>query len=195
MKEKRAYFVGATIVSHQALNRVQTYEKNLHRSSEQAKEKHLTVLPPFMATYEEASDINLSCALSSILSTHPINTTVFAMQGLDIMEFGGLQFLHFPIEAFATKEPWADFVLRIRERLQELKLEFRYPIPDEYRSHITVFEGKNLQDDRGIQALIRQSHKEPALHFHALYLSLYAKYNHGWDVLSFDPTQEQQGAA
>lgn len=187
MVERRAYFIGATIATRQALERVDRYEMRLLGEVNRSEEKHLTILPPFLATYEEASEINMGCAMSSILSTHPMNTTMFAMQGLDIMEFGGVQFLHFPIQTFTTGESWADFVLRIRKRLHELKLEFRHPIPKEYRPHITLMEGEHLRGDRSVQALIRESIKESKLHFHATYLTLYAKYKRGWDTVSSDP--------
>jgi hypothetical protein len=188
MSEKGLYFVGATIASPQALNRIHAYEKKLKGEIKQG-ERHLTVLPPFWATYEEASGVNMGCTLASIQSSHPINTTLFGIQGLDIMSFGGVQFLHFPVQTFTQEEPWSAFVLKVRKRLRELKLEFRHPIPDEYRPHITVSEGKGLSD-RSTRAIMRESKKEVPLYFNATYLTLYAKYKSGWHTLSSDPSRE-----
>jgi hypothetical protein len=183
------YFLGATIVSHQALTRVKAYTEKITGPVDDVYEKHLTVLPPFLASFEDASAINLGCAGASILSTHPINTTIFAMKGLDVMGFGGMSFLHFPIQTFTTGEPWNDYVWRVRKKLREHKVDFRHPIPDEYKPHITIHEGKNLGSDRSMTSLIRESKREPVIHFQAYYLTLYAKYKHGWDTLGDDPTK------
>lgn len=105
------------------------------------------------------------------------------------MEFGGMQYLHFPIGSYSSgKETWDTYALRLRENLKAVKLEYRHKIPeDTYTPHITIHEGARLDADRGIQALIKESRQEPPLYFKTGYLTLYAKYPHGWDTLTCDP--------
>jgi hypothetical protein len=189
MSKPGLYFLGATIVSPQALVRVKAYADKVQGFSEKMAEKHLTILPPFFADYKAASEINVGCAGASILSSHPIHTTMFEMRGLNVMEFEGKQFLHFPIRTFTQGgEPWETYVLRVRERLQEFKFEYRHKVPeDEHLPHITIHEGEKLDSDRGIREIVRRSRQEPPLYFQAFYLTLYAKYPHGWDTLTYDP--------
>lgn len=186
------YFLGATIVTHQALSRVKTYkEKILGPSQKDDEEIHLTVLPPFLTTYNRASDINFGCGSASIFSRHPINTTIFTIRGLDIMDFGDESFVHFPVQAHTQgEETWEMYVLRTRRVFLEMGMSFKSAIPEDYRPHITVYGAKNIASDRSIASIVRESRKESVLHFHAAYLTLYAKYKHGWGVLSHDPAKE-----
>jgi hypothetical protein len=185
------YFVGATVVDHQAVNRVQAYEDvicaSFGKESKKPHERHITVIPPFKATYVQASAVNLGGALATILSTHPTNTTIFSIQGLDVMGFEGEEFLHFPVSAHSTAEMWTDYVQRIRRKVLEAGIELRGPIPEEYRAHITVFGGKNLSKDATVKRILKKSRSEPALYFRVVYLTVYTKYPHGWDTLTYDP--------
>lgn len=76
------YFLGATIVTHQALIRAKSYTNKVKGFSKEINEKHPTILPPFFASYEDASDINVGCATASLLSSHPMNTTTFELRGV-----------------------------------------------------------------------------------------------------------------
>lgn len=181
--------MGATVIGSNTLGRVWKYTERV--KGKIRRESHLTVLPPFIATYEEASDINLGCMSTSVLSTHPINAAIFEMRGLDLMEFNGEEFLHFPITVHMTgPETWEAYVLRTRQRLVDSGISFASEIPKEHRPHINIFAGKYLSKDQSIAALISESQNEPALYFNADYLTLYAKYKNGWRILSHDPALE-----
>lgn len=186
------YFLGATVASPQALRRIQTYtERVIGPLGKDLREKHLTILPPFRATYQEASDINLGSMTATLLSIHPSNSVIFAIRGLDVMEFDGESFLHFPVTAYTDcVETWEEYVLRMRQKIVDYGITFQSAIPDEYIPHITIHGGKSLSSDRSIAALIKESRNEPPLHFHPVCITLYAKYRRGWDALSEDPTGE-----
>lgn len=186
------YFLGATVVTHQACERVKKYrEKVLGPEEVRQEELHLTVLPPFETRFHEASELNVGTALLTLLPRHPVNTTIFEMRAMDVMEYGGEHFLHFPIAAYGSgPETWQEYVLRVRQQFIDRGFCFKQPIPPGYRSHITVCGSKDLSSDRSIQRLIQESRREPPLFFRVAFLTLYAKYRHGWDMLSHDPSQD-----
>jgi len=148
-------------------------------------------MPPFVASYREASDLNFGGLLAGLLSTHPINTTLFSIRGLAIMEFQGMEFLHFPVEASSSRESWEAYVKRVRGNLISAGIFPREAIPEEYCPHITIYGGKNLSKDKEVLRIIERSQLEPALYFHAVFLNLYTKYKRGWGMLSRDPAEEE----
>lgn len=194
--EMGTYFLGATITTHQAVDRVRFYADfvsiSFGKKPKRETDGHITVVPPFRASYETASSMNLGSGLATLLSSHPINTTMFSIRGLSLMEFGGKEFLHFPVSAHSTgNETWEMYVKRVRDGLADLGIEMREEIPNEYRAHITVFGGKNLSKDKDVLRIIDRSLQEPPLYFKAAFLTLYTKYKRGWDMLSYDPASEQ----
>ena len=106
------------------------------------------------------------------------------------MEFQGMEFLHFPVEASSSRESWEVYVKRVRENLISAGIFPREAIPDEYRPHITVYGGGNLSKDKEVLRIIEKSRYEPALYFHSVFLNLYTKYKRGWRMLSYDPAEE-----
>jgi 2'-5' RNA ligase len=199
-------YIGLTVVSRQALRRVNTYHDKLCAlfgfEKIQKKEVHITLVPPFHSTYEEASRINLGCAVSTLASTSISNTTLFGMHGLEVMKFEGDTIIHFPITAHKrTAEDLEDetdemltkttnFRARVetlRKQITSFGGEIQQPLPEGYTPHITVLAGKNLEH-RALEKVIQESKQESPLYFHGTFPTLYAKYKGvGYLDLSDDP--------
>lgn len=188
------YFLGGTIVNQVVLKRVQDYEDRVHelfaRENIVKHERHITIVPPFLASYQIASEINTKCAMASLLSTHPLTATRFFLQHLEIMSFEGLDILHFPIRV-DERTPGAemlfiDYVKTLRERFSTFGIKFKNKIPTEYKPHITVFTGENLRDSSGVCSMLRESKRQKPLLFYSGYPSLYTKCKEGWGDLSRD---------
>lgn len=188
------YFLGATIACHQACVRIEAYEglfcASFGQELKKDKDRHITIVPPFQTTYEIASKINVGGLTTTLLSTHPINSTLFSIKGLDIMEFEGTEYVHFPVRSYATgRESWDDYIVRVTKNLANIGVLPQDRTPEERRAHVTVFAGKNLSKDKDVRRIVKESQCEPELFFHAVFLNLYTKYPHGWDMLSHDPAR------
>lgn len=192
MENLGSYYLGALIVDHQALDRINVFRKTLLGYSQKLEEAHLTILPPFRAAYEDASAINVGCGCSSIKSDHPMHTTYFEMHGMDILGFGEEEFIVCPILPHVPPgaETWQEYVLSRRQRLKDLGIEYKEPIPDEYRPHVTVCRRNDISIRLPLERLITESRKEPPLFFRVSYLVLQAKYREGYSPLSSDPARE-----
>lgn len=189
------YFLGGTVVDQRVISGVQGYEDNARKlfgkETITRNERHLTIAPPFLASYETASNINIGCMMATIMTNHPLTKTRFSIQALDIMAFEGLEILCFPVEIQAdTKEEKAFFVQYVKElrlKLLEYGIQYKEKIPAEYKPHITVFVGENLSNNEGVQSLIHQSKGDTPRRFRSGYPTLYTKTTEGWGDLSYDP--------
>lgn len=191
MEHLSTYFLGALIIDHQALGRVNPYRRRLLGAAEEVGEGHITVFPPFRATYKDASSINMDCGCASIKSNHPMNSTIFEMRGLEILEFEGEGFLVFPLQAYtAGEEQWGSYVLRVRQRLKDAGIAFKDAIPQEYRPHMTLCRMSDISNRINVEKIVAESKKELPLYFRTAYLTLYAKYKKGYAAISGDPSCE-----
>jgi hypothetical protein len=192
MSKLGTYYLAATIVDHQALGRMNSFRKEFLGYCEDLKETHLTILPPFKTSFEAASDINFGCDIAFLKSMHPTHTTIFEMRGLEILKFGGEDFLVCPVTPYVPSgsETWGNYVLRVRERLTNFDIEYAGAIPDEYRPHATVCRVKDVSVRRTLSKAIAESRRLPPLYFRVTYLVLHAKYKHGYAMLSDDPARE-----
>lgn len=189
------YYLEATIVNPTVIARTQEFTDGatglLGLVSRVIKELHITIIPPFYTDYETASQINLSCAMSTLRSTHPLITTQFSIRGLEIMSFGEVDVLHLPVSVHQEASPnqrFADYVVAIRKKALTLGLDFKEAIPEEYTPHITVLTGSNLRDNAHLEEYIKKSLVHTPVIFRSGYPSLYARYEEGWKDLSKDPS-------
>ena len=189
------YYLGATVVNKGIIFRTQRYTDKVRSlfgvDLTIENERHITIIPPFQANYVMASDINLDCAMSTLLSTHPLTNTVFSIEEMQVMSFGELDVVHFPVRVH-KKSPndnsFVEYVQALRRKIRDLGIKFKTGIPREYRPHITVLVGEKLHEDPRLQAILKESDREKPLFFRSAYPTLYADYSHsGWQTLSQNP--------
>lgn len=192
MSKLGTYYLGALIVDHQALDRINAFRKTLLGCSQDAEEAHLTILPPFRTSYENASAINVGCGMVSLMSMHPMHTTLFEMRGLEIIDFGGEDFIVCPVTPHAPpgQETWEQYVPRIRQKLTDLGISYKEQIPSEYRPHVTVCRKKEVSARFSLKKAIAESETAHPLYFRVTYLVLHAKYKDGYSMISIDPARE-----
>lgn len=188
------YFLGGTIVDSEVLARVQEYENLIHilqnKGAVTKPERHITIVPPFLADYETASRINIGCMTATIFSKHPLTSTLFQICDLTIMTFEGLEILCFPVEVHTgdTKDGvFIDYVKALRQKLISFGIQYKEKIPEEYKPHITVCIGENLSKNEDVQSLITKSKQDNVIRFRSGYPTLYTKTKEGWGDLSNDP--------
>lgn len=189
------YFLGGTIVNRDVVNRVQEYENSASRIFKKVvmtkEERHMTIVPPFLASYTTAKGINLKCVAAAAMPGHPLTTPQFMVRDLQIMNFEGLDILHFPIRV-DEKTPGAEmlfvnYVKALRTKFRTFGIQFKGEIPNEYKPHITVCIGENIKDNEEILSLINESKRLKPLLFHSGPPRLYTKCKEGWGDLGCDP--------
>lgn len=189
------YYLGATVVTREVLARVQRYSNRVlgifGLDSKHLAECHVTIVPPFYADFRIASRINLSCAAATLLSEHPLVTTLFFIRGMSVMSFNDIHVLHFKVGVYNNNElpdHFTQYVKTLRKKFAECGLLFKEDVPDEFMPHITVHMGKDIGYDVRLKKIITGSQVERPLYFKSGYPTLYARYKNDWRDLRNDPT-------
>lgn len=190
------YYLGATIATPEVMSRIQKYTDKVHMlfgvDCTREKERHVTLVPPFFADFETASRINLRCAMSTLLSDHPLVNTLFCIKGMSVMGFNGIDVVHFKVHVHQESkvgECFEEYVVALRKRFTSHGLLYREVIPGEFTPHMTVFVGKNLRANTRLQEILKRSESEEVLYFRSGYPTLYARYKDGWGDLRDDPVK------
>ncbi len=209
-KELGTYYIGATVADVRVLETIRHAKMRTHTAlrmyrggrEPKMKECHMTLVPPFHTTYQEATSINLACARAKFFETHPLITTRFSLGTMSIMTFGGSAILYFHV-TFPGGEGerliFQDYVMAMRNRVESCEdFSFREAIPKNFLPHITIL---SLQDRKGeyvVETMLRGNHDiqemleeyssiTRILSFLIAYPTIYARYANGWKPLSHDP--------
>lgn len=198
MKTKLSiYFLGATVVDYSVVRNVARIKNKansvLGLNTQVEDECHITILPPFRATYEQATILNLNCSMATLVPNHPLTVTPLQIQRLSIMVWRRKSFLHFPVvveESLFYTRDFMNYVTEIRERVLSLPyFTWESDIPPTFRPHISVLSFRGLERREGIQKLVKASQSEKPILFHVSYPTVYARYGAEWHPLSHDPTR------
>lgn len=187
-EELGIFSLGARLIDHQALTRVESYSRALFGSSGREIEHEgwfLSIVPPFRTTFDLAVRSSMQNASEVMLATHYISTTMFCIRGIELVEHEEGVSLVFPVEAHRTKgiRDWESYVLEKMRKLSSLGASFRGEERSLYSTRIPVRENIDPSMRHRITQVIRESKSEAPLYFRATNLAVYAHYPSGWDVL------------
>lgn len=204
------YYLGATVadprilqlVRHSrilALNAlgVQDDEESLH-------ECHITIIPPFHTTYEEASKINLRCAMATCMTDHFLLTTQFSLGKMMSLIFGESSSLCFYVYTKDKKADFDSYIQAARKSVINCKhFKWRTLPPSIITPHITILNLQDIPKSRKVgtlaslplpwnpqvRALVEKHNTTTrSIDFLVTYPTLYAKYGDRWEPLRERPT-------
>lgn len=199
--EKITCYLGATIINPHVQKRVQRYSDHARArlgfdTVVLPPELHITILPPFITTYESASHLNLACACATTITNHPLVSSRLSIQKLATMKWDNETILHFPVNFFHGLHPeyvFADYVKALRLKIIDSgEFVWKEAIPETFHPHLTVLEVERTRYADRLEKLVQQSNKDLPLHFSVGYPTIYAKYKTGgWYPLSQDPNNDK----
>ena len=194
------YMIGALIYDTSvidAINRIkvtlgEVVGKDTLRECLPTMRPHITFTPPFLASYEIASRVNLAQIVHTGKLFNEFNdedsneqTSSCTVLSPSWMKFNGIDILHLPV---ILNPVLKNFIDKLRQNILDNGLAYVNPIPDtEYYPHITIAKGKGLcvkQED-----VFKKQFFDP-IHTNLVQIDLLAKYvATGWQWLHSDPSE------
>lgn len=203
------FYIGATIVNPYLLNWINEIRErialalNVEKPSLiKSKECHITLVPPFYTTYEEATALNTSFAVAQLLRSDPVHRIEFLLGRLMTLTFqtqASICFkIHIPDED--AKVELQKYVKMLRRKVVSTdQFAWREQIPSVWNPHITVVSGQDTGTEQRIllwnpklRKIVTETKQDlRKLTFLTGYLTIYAKYGYrGWQPLSSNPRQK-----
>lgn len=207
--KKITCYLGATIVGDEASRRVQHYS-DLARSRVGLdavihQDIHITILPQFELTFEDATHFNLACGCSSLIPNHPLVSTLLIMKSLALLSWKEKHILHFPVtipsqnnSAWTGKfithkmrnvDRFSAYVSALRRKVASYgSFSWKEEVPANFFPHITLLTFESSSRVNSVSGIMRGSGNEVPLSFNVGYPTIYANDGTGgWYPLSHYP--------
>ena len=207
------YYIGATIADINVLrvvrntNMLAQMALNIHKedSREILSECHMTLVPPFHTTYEEATALNMGAAFSRLRAKHPLMRTRFSLRKMMTLVFADSSTLCFQIKILGGVHQEKGFTTYVEQLRKEVftcdHFNWRKAVPLTFTPHITILSSQDIAKEqkkildgnpilwnKGIRALVEEINKrKETLPFLIAYPTVYAKYDDEWRPLGNNP--------
>lgn len=195
------YYVAIPVMGNLAFRHMLKYAVEIQYRvtlrAEVVNTPHITLIPPFVTSYEEASGLNLKFAASTLLSSHPLTRVMFSVRGLESMIWENKLILHFPITIYSPdeiKSDFTDYINCLRKRISEGLSVFSWKnsVPEKWNPHITVAVIKDYirrEEMLELEKLIAESTEEGEYLLTTGHANVFAEYENGWEELSRSPPE------
>lgn len=174
--------IGLSVFAPAAIRRVNDYRQKVcdifGYDLVLVKEVHIMLVRSFHTDYRTASALNVALTLHKKESGAALRSTIFWIEGLELMEYDHEDILHFPVHVFGQRDEGGNFAKSMesyRHILGSFGVKIRHPIPPNYTRHISLLSVKGISTNKRVRRMIKESKSVSQISFQATYPTVYVK--------------------